>query len=156
MSDTKGFEGGCFCGEVRYSSEDPPKLSSMCHCRMCQRWTGAPAAMTACFDASQFAYVSAPKVFNTSSILERHFCESCGTSLGYRYVVGAFQSTQFVLVGTLDCPEAVDGPQHYFGIEDHLRKWIDLREGLPSHRADENPQIREAWRLAHSMRDPTP
>ena len=141
--------GGCFCGAVRYASSSAPRGQSMCHCRMCQRWTGAPAAMTATFPVSCFEYTGdTPSGFRTSPILERQFCSSCGTSLGYRYLVGKFSEVQFILIGTLVNPEQLSGPVHHFGIEDHLEKWVQLEDGLPTYRADTSPAILEAKELA--------
>ena len=124
MSLEMNLGGGCFCGRVRYSAAVLPKNCSMCHCRMCQRWTGSPAAMTANFDLDDIRWAGeSPETFATSKILDRQFCKLCGTSIGYRYRVGRFSSTQFILVATLDDPNSVDGPRHHFGIEDHLEKW---------------------------------
>ena len=34
------IEGGCYCGEVRYSFEGKPGPAMQCHCRECQYITG--------------------------------------------------------------------------------------------------------------------
>ena len=34
------IEGGCYCGEVRYSFEGEPGPAMQCHCRECQYITG--------------------------------------------------------------------------------------------------------------------
>jgi hypothetical protein len=34
------FEGGCYCGAVRYRAEGQPQLEAQCHCRECQYITG--------------------------------------------------------------------------------------------------------------------
>ena len=36
------LEGGCLCGAVRYRISAAPSHTDYCHCRMCQRSTGAP------------------------------------------------------------------------------------------------------------------
>ena len=34
------FEGGCYCGKIRYVSEGEPRLKAQCHCRECQYISG--------------------------------------------------------------------------------------------------------------------
>jgi hypothetical protein len=36
--------GGGLCGAVRYEASEPPIDSAYCHCKMCQRWKGAPVS----------------------------------------------------------------------------------------------------------------
>ena len=36
--------GGCLCGAVRYEAGWPPNWSAHCHCRDCQRASGAAFA----------------------------------------------------------------------------------------------------------------
>ena len=33
--------GGCLCGALRYRAEGAPNLQGLCHCRTCQRLSGA-------------------------------------------------------------------------------------------------------------------
>ncbi len=41
MSGGEKITDGCLCGAVRYESSEPPSDSNYCHCRMCQRTSGA-------------------------------------------------------------------------------------------------------------------
>src|SRR5262245_25678266 len=34
--------GGCLCGEIRYKVTEPSLDNNYCHCRMCQKFSGAP------------------------------------------------------------------------------------------------------------------
>ena len=35
------MDGGCLCGDVRYSATGEPKVISTCHCTDCQKLTGS-------------------------------------------------------------------------------------------------------------------
>ena len=35
------LEGGCACGDIRYSLTNAPMIVHACHCRDCQKVTGA-------------------------------------------------------------------------------------------------------------------
>jgi hypothetical protein len=149
MTTDMPINGGCYCGAVRYESTRAPIRRGMCHCRMCQRWTGAAAVMGLLFDLDHFSFIRGePRIFMTSPILERYFCADCGTSLGHHYVFGDNTGIAFICIGTLDHPEQFDGPQQHFGVESHLPGWIPLRDGVRQIRADTHEGNRKAWALA--------
>ena len=52
-ADWRPVEGGCTCGEVRYRLERRPLFVHCCHCRWCQRETGAAFALNAMVEAGQ-------------------------------------------------------------------------------------------------------
>jgi hypothetical protein len=39
------FEGGCYCGKIRYAAEGKPRLKAQCHCRECQYISGGAPNM---------------------------------------------------------------------------------------------------------------
>ena len=43
MTTTTPIQGGCACGRVRYELRSQPFDTGYCHCRICQRISGAPA-----------------------------------------------------------------------------------------------------------------
>ena len=45
--------GGCDCREVRYQMETSPLFVHCCHCRWCQRETGASFALNAMIEADR-------------------------------------------------------------------------------------------------------
>ena len=85
-SETKSvLTGGCQCGAVRFALSAPPNKVSICHCRMCQKATGAPFASFADIEKGDFAWTRGkPAAFRSSSIAERDFCRDCGTPLSFR------------------------------------------------------------------------
>ena len=46
--------GGCQCGAIRFAVSAPPMKVSICHCRMCQKASGAPFASFADIDRARF------------------------------------------------------------------------------------------------------
>ena len=77
--------GGCQCGAIRFAVSKAPAKISICHCRMCQKASGAPFASFADIEHEDFAWTRGkPAAFQSSSIAERDFCSACGTPLSFR------------------------------------------------------------------------
>lgn len=80
------IEGRCLCGAVtiRVGGGHDPRVA-VCHCRMCQRWSGG---VFACFDAAADRMTVAGPVatFRSSAFAERAFCPTCGSHLWMRNV----------------------------------------------------------------------
>jgi hypothetical protein len=56
-SETKPvLTGGCQCGAIRFAITAPPAKISICHCRMCQKASGAPFASLADIELGDFAW----------------------------------------------------------------------------------------------------
>jgi DNA-binding MarR family transcriptional regulator len=111
------FEGGCYCGQVRYVAEGEPRLKAQCHCRECQYISGGAPNMFMLMAPKGSRYVSgAPKSVTRSDLAQpvmREFCENCGTHLTTRR---PDLPLVILKVGTLDDPEpfwlASDGDLH--------------------------------------------
>ncbi|RYE08589.1 MAG: GFA family protein [Hyphomicrobiales bacterium] len=120
--------GGCQCGAVRYRIAAAPVKPHICHCRMCQKASGA--AFMAFAEAELGAGFSwtrgQPTWFRSSEAVERGFCAACGTSLHFRYVGSPRLD---VALASLDEPEAIR-PAQEFGGESRLG-WLDLLGHLP-------------------------
>ncbi len=122
--------GGCLCGAMRYQISGEPRFSPLCHCRMCQRWTGSAMLATVAFERDAVVFTKGePRVYWSSDVSERGFCPECGSSLFTRYASGgAFDGIIFVALGTLDDPEFVQPDVHY-GAEAEL-SWMQREDGL--------------------------
>ena len=151
-SDEIKITGGCYCGAIRYESDEPPISPGICHCRECQRWTGSAFLTVAGFPLTGFRYTKgSPKLNLSSSIIERCFCPDCGSSLHSRYLVKlGDEKTEnpdhvLVSVGTLDNPEVVEMEYHY-GVESQL-PWVHFDDDLPRIRSDEDPDLIDALSL---------
>ena len=81
---TGPVEGRCLCGavSVRVAHADDARPGA-CHCRMCQRWSGA---LFVCFAAPADAVTVTGEVARhaSSDIAERAFCPTCGSHLWMR------------------------------------------------------------------------
>src|SRR5674476_691941 len=59
ISSVFPLEGGCDCGRVRYRMERPPLFVHCCHCRWCQRESGASFALNAMIEADRLTGLGA-------------------------------------------------------------------------------------------------
>src|SRR3979409_2115377 len=51
--EARPLEGACTCGAVRYRMASKPMFVHCCHCRWCQRETGASFALNALIEAAR-------------------------------------------------------------------------------------------------------
>ena len=133
--DVLPLTGGCQCGAVRYRIDAAPVNPHVCHCRMCQKASGAAFMAFAETDLGHFQWTrGAPAWFRSSEAVERGFCAACGTSLHFRYV-GSDRLD--VSLASLDEPDAVT-PAKEFGYESRLH-WLDLLGTLPNSTTEGSP-----------------
>ena len=84
MSDPR--TGGCLCGAVRYEIAGEPVFTLRCHCRDCQRQSGAAHVPAARVPSAGFRILQGiPKRYVTKADsgndIVRIFCGDCGTPL---------------------------------------------------------------------------
>ncbi|HLO78239.1 MAG TPA: GFA family protein [Magnetospirillum sp.] len=127
------WTGGCQCGAIRYEARVRPTAPAYCHCRMCQRVSGAPVMAFADVPVDQFAYVRGePAIYRSSPIAERRFCPQCGTSLEYRLADAA----QVVEVAIASLDRAAElAPQAHMWTESRL-PWFETTDTAPRHRRE--------------------
>ena len=126
--------GGCQCGAVRFALTAVPVRISICHCRMCQKASGAPFASFAEIRNEHFAWTRGkPAAYQSSSIAMRDFCAACGTPLSFRRIGS---SKIEIMTGTFDRPDRLV-PTRQFGIESRLG-WVVGIANLPSQTTIQN------------------
>jgi hypothetical protein len=128
--------GGCACGALRYEAATRPLETGFCHCRLCQKTTGAPVLVFASFSAADFRYLSCePRIFESSSHGAREFCPTCGTQIAYRDIENA--KTIDVNVGSLDDPSCVRPECHiWYGSK---LPWLETGDSLPRYEKSKPP-----------------
>jgi hypothetical protein len=128
------LEGGCTCGAVRFSLVGPPLFVHCCHCRWCQRETGASFALNAMIEADRVVLRKGePEIVHTPSASGKGQkivrCPTCRIALWSNYA-GAGDKVRFVRVGTLDEPDRLPPDIHIFTAS--KQPWVVLTPGIPA------------------------
>ncbi len=141
----KTFEGGCTCRQVRYRMTSRALFVHCCHCRWCQRETGASFALNAMIEADRVELTAgAPELVNTPSASGKGQkiwrCPTCRVALWSNYG-GAGDAVRFVRVGTLDEPDRVPPDIHIF--TSSKQPWVVIPPGAKA--VPEFYKLNEMW-----------
>ncbi|MBA4213929.1 MAG: aldehyde-activating protein [Polaromonas sp.] len=138
-------EGGCDCRAVRYRMESAPLVVHCCHCRWCQRESGASFALNAMIEADRVASLGVdPEVIDTPSEsgsgqrVAR--CPVCKVAVWSNYS-GSGPAVKFVRVGTLDNPNLLPPDVHIFTAS--KQPWVQLPAG--AHAFPEFYEREQVW-----------
>jgi hypothetical protein len=128
------LEGGCDCRHVRYRMATAPLFVHCCHCRWCQRESGASFALNAMIESERVAVLGGePELVDTPS--ESGYgqtfarCPRCRIALWSTYA-GAGPLVRFVRVGTLDAPDHLPPDIHIFTAS--KQPWVVIPPGAPA------------------------
>lgn len=132
--DVQPFDGGCTCRFVRYRMTTRPLFVNCCHCRWCQRETGASFALNAMIEADRVELlqgvvdiVDTPSNSGKGQKIAR--CPKCRIALWSNYAGGG-DAVRFVRVGTLDDPDRLPPDIHIFTAS--KQPWLVLPPGTPA------------------------
>ena len=134
--------GGCQCGAVRFRIKAEPLVAYYCHCRRCQRRSGAPVSAAASFAASAVVFTeSEPKIIDSDSPgLVRQLCGRCGAILWLRPRENP--GLQSIRLGCLDNPDAVK-PTFHIHTSSQV-PWLKMADDLPRYQGSA-PEIDGLW-----------
>ncbi|MFC3108476.1 GFA family protein [Undibacterium arcticum] len=128
------LEGGCTCGAVRYRMTSRPLFVHCCHCRWCQRESGAAFALNALIEADrvvllqgELEIVVTPTLSGKGQKIAR--CPHCRVALWSNYA-GSGDAVRFVRVGTLDQPDLLPPDIHIYTAS--KQAWVMLPPGVPA------------------------
>jgi hypothetical protein len=129
-----GYEGGCTCRQIRYLMTSKPLFVHCCHCRWCQRETGAAFALNAMVEADRVELLAGqPEMVPTPSASGKGQkiwrCPSCRVAVWSNYP-GSGDAVRFVRVGTLDDPDAMPPDIHIFTMS--KQPWVVLPQDKPA------------------------
>ena len=123
-------DGGCLCGRVRFRVTADALDSGYCHCRMCQRNSGAPVVAWATFPTASFSWIAGePAIYPSSANATRSFCPTCGSYMMF----SSIESPQEISLNTasFDQPENFPPRKHIF-VTSRIG-WFHTRDDLPEH-----------------------
>ncbi len=114
--------------------ETPPLFVHCCHCRWCQRESGAAFAQNAMIESDRVTLLEGePEIVDTPSAsgLGQLFarCPRCRLAVWSHYA-GAGPFVKFVRVGTLDQPDLLPPDIHIFTAS--KQPWVVLPPGVPA------------------------
>jgi hypothetical protein len=78
------LRGGCGCGAVRFEIRAPLHAARYCHCRRCQRRTGAAASASARIGRADFEILSGAdliRYWEPPGGMPKAYCGECGGHL---------------------------------------------------------------------------
>ena len=127
--------GGCACGAVRYRVLGKPIVSSVCHCKFCQKRLASAFAILAVFpeesvEVTQGGVAECEYRSDESGRgLRMRFCPKCGTTVSHTSQIR--RGYRVVAVPTLD-------EQDWFEIDRHIwtrskMPWVTIPEGVEVH-----------------------
>ncbi len=100
------FTGGCMCGAVRYEGAADPLIAANCHCRDCQKATGAAVPSFFAVPKSAIKTIGELKYYDckaeSGNTVSRGTCPKCGSR-----VMGTstmMPDAVVIMAGSLDDP----------------------------------------------------
>jgi len=129
------LEGHCTCQHVRYRLTSQPMFVHCCHCRWCQRETGASYALNALIESDrvellegEVELVDTPTESGQGQRVAR--CPRCRVAVWSHYAyAGIGEHIRFVRVGTLVEPDLVPPDIHIFTAS--KQPWVQLSGDAP-------------------------
>lgn len=130
---TETFEGGCFCGHVRYRMRGRPMFIQCCHCRDCQRQSGGPFVMNGMIEAERVELIEGEPVAvsmptDSGHPHDIHRCAECQTAVWSDY--GRRGWMRFMRMLTLDRAHEFQPNAHIF-TRSHV-PWVPLPADQPA------------------------
>jgi hypothetical protein len=132
---TEAHSGRCACGAVHYRVQGQPVVSTVCHCKYCQRRLASAFAILVTF-AEQHVQVTQGELAECEHCsdesgrwLKVQFCAACGTTISHTAELRPGMRT--IAGGTFDAPD-------WFTIDRHIwlqskLAWVAIPLGMASY-----------------------
>lgn len=120
------MNGGCLCGNVRYSCAVEPLLVGICHCKNCQKQTSTSFSILVAVPKGSLEVAGELSSYRdqgtSGNAVVRKFCGNCGSAIVSD--AEAAQDMDFLKAGTLDDTSWLK-PQMQFWC-DSAQPWLQL------------------------------
>ena len=122
--------GYCLCRKTSWAFNGDPTWSCYCHCDDCRRNCSAPVVGWLGVPLKDFAWTGdAPKTFESSPGVRRHFCETCGAPVGFE--ADHYPGGMHLYAASLEHPERFS-PTFHVNYQSKL-PWLLLNDDLPKY-----------------------
>ena len=126
------MQGGCLCGQVRYTIKADPVFVGICHCTNCQKQSGAAFSVNVGVPKDALELTGTLKTYvdhgDSGGEVLRRFCPDCGSPVITN--ANAIAGLHIVKAGTLDDPRGLQPARQIFCASKH--DWMPVFEGIPA------------------------
>lgn len=126
------LSGGCHCGNIRYTIDEPAVETHHCHCSVCRRVHGAIFVTLSLFPRKAFHYDKQVGLgtYDTSASVHRHFCKNCGCNVTID--LDGFPELIAIATGTIDNGANPGHPAETYRHAFVTSKvpWYDINDGV--------------------------
>jgi hypothetical protein len=124
--EKKSYDGGCFCGTVRFTVSGEPEAMGYCHCESCRHWSAGPVNAFTLWKPEAVQVTQGAEnigTYNKTANSYRKWCKTCG---GHVFSEHPGWSLTDVYAA------AIPGFPYRPGIHVHYQETVlPIRDGLP-------------------------
>ena len=122
--------GHCLCRKTTWEFHGDVAWACYCHCDDCRRNCAAPVVAWLGVSLSNFKWTgAAPKSYESSKGVLRHFCETCGSPMGFE--AEHYPGGMHLYAASLEDPNSIK-PTFHVNYQSKL-PWLELNDNLTKY-----------------------
>lgn len=122
--------GRCLCGNTNFAYEGEVTWACYCHCDDCRRNCAAPVVAWLGVPLRNFTWTGdRPATFESSMGVQRHFCATCGSPIGFE--AAHYAGGMHLYAASLDNPNLFK-PTFHVNYQSKL-PWLNMNDDLPKY-----------------------
>ncbi|MEP0945135.1 MAG: GFA family protein [Rhizobiaceae bacterium] len=123
-------QGHCLCGKTSWEYRGEVAWSCYCHCDDCRRNCAAPVVAWLGVPLRNFRWTGAkPKTLESSPGVFRHFCDECGSPMGFE--ADHYAGGMHLYAASMKDPSAFE-PGFHVNFQSKL-PWLEMSDELPKY-----------------------